>query len=150
MSFGSRLKELREIHGMKQQELATALGVKNTAISNYELGISSPKEEIMFKIFEFFNVTPNYMFQDEINIKIEEYSSIERNLIKKYRSLDSYGKKLISTVIDMECSRCIDDGMYYRAASSVDNHPAEIVSLSDEERERLAAAHPVTSEDSDL
>ena len=53
MSFGSRLKELREIHGMKQQELATALGVKNTAISNYELGISSPKKRSCSRYLNF-------------------------------------------------------------------------------------------------
>ena len=107
MSFGSRLKDLREKKGLKQQELADILGIKNTAISNYELGISSPKEEIMFKIFEYFNVTPNYMFQDEININCEHnFNLVEIETIKKYRTLDEHGKKIVDFILDEEYTRC--------------------------------------------
>lgn len=107
MSFGSRLKELRENKGLKQQELAEILGVKNTAISNYELDISSPKEETMFKIFKFFNVTPNYMFQDDIEIKSEMLLTLqEKEGIKKYHALDEHGKKLVSFVLMEEYNRC--------------------------------------------
>jgi|GEM_PF-333486 len=142
MSFGSRLKELRELHGMKQQELATSLGVKNTAISNYELGISSPKEEVMFKIFDFFNVTPNYMFQDEINIKIEEYSIAEKEHLRKYKSLDSHGQALVDNILNMEYARCSSSSntsesnpseptqKIWLAASSSDDQAPAIVEVS--------------------
>lgn len=110
MSFGSRLKELRESKELKQQELAEILGVKNTAISNYELDISSPKEETMFKIFKFFSVTPNYMFQDDIEIKSEILLTLqEREGIKKYRALDVYGKKAVNSVFDIEYNRCTSE-----------------------------------------
>lgn len=110
MSFGSRLKELREQKHLKQQELAEVLGVKNTAVSNYELGISSPKEEIMFKIFEFFNVTPNYMFQDEVKVKLDNlFSQQENRMILKYRTLDSYGQDMVTTVLEKEYERCTAD-----------------------------------------
>lgn len=95
---------------MKQQELAEVLGVKNTAVSNYELGISSPKEEIMFKIFEFFNVTPNYMFQDEVKVKLDNlFSQQENRMILKYRTLDSYGQDMVTTVLEKEYERCTAD-----------------------------------------
>lgn len=110
MSFGSRLKELRENKELKQQELAEILGVKNTAISNYELDISSPKEETMFKIFNFFNVTPNYMFQDDVEIKSEILLTLqEREGIKKYRTLDEYGKQAIDGLLEVEYARCISE-----------------------------------------
>lgn len=110
MSFGSRLKELREGKDLKQQELAEILGVKNTAISNYELDISSPKEETMFKIFRFFNVTPNYMFQDDIEIKSEVLLTLqEKEGIKKYHALDEHGKKLVSFVLTEEYTRCTSE-----------------------------------------
>lgn len=106
MSFGTRLKELREEKGLKQQELADYLGVKNTAISNYELGISSPKEEVMFKIFDFFGVTPNYMFQDEIDINPEHnFTKQEIETIKKYRALDEHGKKVVDYILNEEYTR---------------------------------------------
>ncbi len=110
MSFGSRLKELRENKGLKQQELAEILGVKNTAISNYELDISSPKEETMFKIFNFFNVTPNYMFQDDIEIKSEVLLTLqEKEGIKKYHALDDHGKNLVNLVLMEEYNRCTSE-----------------------------------------
>lgn len=110
MSFGSRLKELRESKELKQQELAEILGVKNTAISNYELDISSPKEETMFKIFRFFNVTPNYMFQDDIEIKSEVLLTLqEKEGIKKYHALDEHGKKMVNFVLTEEYTRCISE-----------------------------------------
>lgn len=107
MSFGTRLKELRESRGLKQQDLAKVLGLKNTAISNYELGISSPREDTMFKIFEFFDVTPNYMFQDEIKISCEsQLSQREKNIIMKYKFLDEYGKQAVDGLVDIEYDRC--------------------------------------------
>ncbi len=107
MSFGSRLKELREQKHLKQQDLAEVLGVKNTAVSNYELGISSPKEEVMFKILEFFNVTPNYMFQDEVKVKLDNlFSQQENRMILKYRALDNYGQDMVTTVLEKEYERC--------------------------------------------
>ena len=52
MSFATRLRDQRKRLGYTQPELAAKLGITKGAIGNYESGISSPRIEIMFKIFE--------------------------------------------------------------------------------------------------
>jgi len=67
MGFSNRLKEAREQKGLSRDDLAKRLGVTNSAISNYENGISSPKEEVLLKIFDILEVEPNFLFQDDFS-----------------------------------------------------------------------------------
>lgn len=108
MSFSSRLKERREYLKMSRAELAIKLGVTPAAIGNYENGVSSPKEEILYKIFDALNVEPNYLWQDEMkNSSVRfEVSYLERDHIKKYRALDEHGKDMVETVLSKEYERC--------------------------------------------
>lgn len=71
MSFGSRVRARREELGMKQKDLAERLGITQGAVGNYETGVSSPKEEIMLKMFDVLEVEPNYLFQDSFDQKKE-------------------------------------------------------------------------------
>ncbi len=107
MSFGSRLKFLRDRQRVSQHELADVLGVKEATIGNYESGTSSPKMETMIKIFKYFNVTPNYMFQDEMNIlESRPLDPKEKILVEKYSFLDYYGKRVVESNIDVQYQRC--------------------------------------------
>ena len=83
MSIGTRIKEKRISMRMTQKQLADKLGVKNTAIANYETGVSSPKESILFKLFEVLQCDANYLFQD--NIKISESKTSAQ--INKYENI---------------------------------------------------------------
>lgn len=71
MSFSQRLKERREKVGLTQMELANILGITKGAIGNYETGFSSPKADILYKLFDALDCDANYLFQDEMNIKKE-------------------------------------------------------------------------------
>lgn len=71
MSFSQRLKERREQVGLTQIELANMLGITKGAIGNYETGFSSPKADILYKLFDALDCDANYLFQDEMNIKKE-------------------------------------------------------------------------------
>lgn len=80
MAFGDRLKEAREFVGYSRTDLAEKLGVTKSAISNYENGVSSPKEDILLKIFDVLNIEPNYLFQDsftKISLQQKEMEIIE-------------------------------------------------------------------------
>lgn len=53
----------------------------------------------------------NYLFQDEMqNLKIEDRAtpSEMENLVKKYRSLDKYGKDTVCMILEREHKRCMD------------------------------------------
>lgn len=70
MAFKDRLKEARIAKNIKQKELADMIGgITGNTISNYENGVSSPSVEIMQKMFDALKVTPNYMFQDDVDIQ---------------------------------------------------------------------------------
>lgn len=115
MAFKDRLKEAREKSGLDQSELAKLVGnITNSSISNYEKGTSFPKTEVLYKLFNVLGTTPNFLFQDEIDIdKINKMkknvSKKEEEIINKYNSLDVYGKKLIDKILDLECERCKDN-----------------------------------------
>lgn len=61
LSFGDRLKLLREKNGKSQTELGNYLSVGRTAISNYESGYTEPDIEKLLKIADFFNISLDYL-----------------------------------------------------------------------------------------
>ncbi len=113
MSFSSRLKERRESLGITQVQLAQMLGVTKGAVGNYETGLSSPKAEILYKVFDVLKCDANYLFQDEMacrntSLGNEHDMSIkndETSLIKKYRRLNDSGKEYIDTQLDYALSQ---------------------------------------------
>ena len=70
---GSRLKELREKKGLKQEELALALSVSPSAIGMYERDYREPSDELLIKIADFFNVTTDYLLG-----KVEYHTEVHK------------------------------------------------------------------------
>jgi len=58
----NRIKELRKQRGLTQLELANALSLQRSALSNYEAEVSSPDIEIATRIAQFFGVSVEYLF----------------------------------------------------------------------------------------
>lgn len=107
MSFQQRLKEARLKAGLTQKQLAEKVNVTNSAIANYETGVSSAKVEVMLKIIEVLQTSPNFLFQDDfenlIDIDmptVDNLSKHEQTHIKKYRSLNNEGQDKINDYID--------------------------------------------------
>ena len=61
MCFSKRLKELRLNNGLTQKDLAKAIEVGRTTISEYESGKIVPKQEGLLKIANHFNVSVDYL-----------------------------------------------------------------------------------------
>ena len=70
MSFASRLRQAREQSGITQQDLAEKLGVTKSAVGNYENGVSSPKWDVLLKIFDVLQVEPNFLYQDSFSSEL--------------------------------------------------------------------------------
>lgn len=66
---GTKIKEYRKDFGLSQEELAQKIGVGKTTISNYEVGIRSPKKPQMIKLSEVFNVTIDDFFPQVDSLK---------------------------------------------------------------------------------
>lgn len=61
MDFSIRIKHLRQKHKLTQGELAAVLGLKSTAISNYESKRNEPSFEKLVALSNFFNVSCDYL-----------------------------------------------------------------------------------------
>lgn len=106
MTLGEKIKQRREMLGMSQKELAQKIGVTQGSIGNYESGVSNPKMELMPKIFEALRTDANYLFGEAK--QENEFSYHEAQIIKKYHELDSYGKKAVDNIVDIEHDRCTE------------------------------------------
>ena len=104
MSFGERLKARREELGFSRSVFAGLLGVSSSAISNYENGLSFPKEEVMLRLFDCLQTEPNVLFQDSFSGNGEILSRRERELIRKYRDLSPVGRETLDSVVGALCS----------------------------------------------
>ena len=108
MSIGSRIKELRIKRGITQEELAQKIGVTKGAIGNYENGVSSPKIELMYKLFDALDCDANYLHQDDMKNSIYKDTATPEEfekLVNPYRSLDDPGRAHVGTVLDWEAER---------------------------------------------
>ena len=111
-TFGDRLKTLREQSGEAQQDIADLIGVHKQTISDYERGRSHPTGDRSLETYEaladHFNVDLNYLLgRTDIVVRVlgegsdpdgaeiaVELTPEELQLIKAYRRLDQYAKKL--------------------------------------------------------
>lgn len=103
MSFGEQLKCRRKELGLSRSELAKQLGVSQSAVGNYETGVSAPKEEILLRIFDALHVEPNYLYRGSFESTGGDASPEERTLVEKYRALSPAGRQTIHTLLDALC-----------------------------------------------
>lgn len=82
MSFASRLRQAREQSGFTQQDLAEKLGVTKSAVGNYENGVSSPKWDVLLKIFDVLQVEPNFLYQDSFSSELSGGCSAHPSAIR--------------------------------------------------------------------
>ena len=66
MTFGQKLQLLRKEKGISQETLAAELAVSRQAVSRWELDISLPETENIIKIRNIFNVSFDYLMDENI------------------------------------------------------------------------------------
>lgn len=93
----------RKKSGFTQKQLAEKLGVKNTAVSNWESGNNSIDIETLFSACEIFGVTLNDMYGKYSFEKSSQdvLSSEEDHLISTFRKLSDQGQEYILQTLDM-------------------------------------------------
>ena len=107
ISPGTRIKELRTLSGMSQEELGRRVGVKRAAINKYEKGtVENIPLKTIEKIANIYDVSPTYIVGwngDESNPLSAEVKVIQGvqnffgkeavELIEIYTNLNSKGKR---------------------------------------------------------
>lgn len=109
MSFGTKLKELREKKGLSQIEFAKLTNLTRSAISMYELEKREPNLNTLITFAKFFNVDINTLleFNNIISNNIIDLSADEKELIKKYRQLPSDRKETVKLILDNQVNAVI-------------------------------------------
>ncbi len=69
MNIGQRIKSLRELNGLTQEELGKSIGVNKATINRYETGVIDIKRTIALKLAEALDTTPAYLMGWDEDIK---------------------------------------------------------------------------------
>lgn len=93
----------RKKTGLTQKELAAKLGVKNTAVSNWESGNNSIDIETLFSACEIFGVTLNDMYGKYSVDKSSNpvLSDTQRYILDTFDVLNDQGKEYILQTLNM-------------------------------------------------
>lgn len=78
---GQRLKKLRKERNLKQDELATILGISPSAIGMYERNQREPDDEMKLKIANFFDVSVAYLMNETDIKKQNDILGHNKNLL---------------------------------------------------------------------
>jgi len=74
-TFGQRLRELRNLRGISQNELSKHIGVSKSSVNMYERGEREPGFETLEAIADFFNVNMDYLLgRETMKDAISNYS----------------------------------------------------------------------------
>lgn len=85
--LGTNLREIREIKGLTQEELAEQIGISHAPISKIENGEGNPTLDTIEKITDALGITPMELFDFgrikniENNLKLEELIITHRNVL---------------------------------------------------------------------
>lgn len=124
MDFLQKLDFLMEKYGLNKNSMSQNSGIPYTTIDGwYKKGYDGLKLSTFKKLAEYFNTTLDFWIKDDITDP--NYGKAfgfgvdfpEMEHIKKYRSLDDYGKEAVDGVLDVEYRRCEADRQADRAAA---------------------------------
>lgn len=73
-TFGKRLKQIRIENGYSQKQVATDMKMTYSAMSQYETGKRTPKNDILIKLATYFDVSVDYLLGRDKN-PIKSYTT---------------------------------------------------------------------------
>ncbi|PRX21698.1 transcriptional regulator with XRE-family HTH domain [Orenia metallireducens] len=93
MTFGERLKELRQDKGLTLREMAEHFNRGRTTFSNYENDYRKPDMDLIDELADFFNVSVDYLLcrtdqRQDPNTKIKSAISNDPELVEFWGELE--------------------------------------------------------------
>lgn len=96
-NFMNNLVRLRKQKNLTQQELADVLKVNKQQLSEFERGRRTPNFEVLDKIAEYFQASPNQLFGTSQEIELENavmqsdgYSEKTQNILKSIKQITDF------------------------------------------------------------
>lgn len=106
MNIGQKINELLDLNGIKQKDLAQAVNISPSALSDFlngktkKLDIQKAKE-----ISKALGCTLDYLLDDSCTSQKNNeftFSPFEKEHIKKYRLIDAHGKEAVDAILNVE------------------------------------------------
>ncbi|MBR5298539.1 MAG: helix-turn-helix transcriptional regulator [Parabacteroides sp.] len=111
---GTRIKELRQLNGMSQEELGRRVGVQRAAINKYEKGtVTNIPINTIERISATFDVSPSYIlgwsddYPDYLAMEVKILQGVKRfygksavDLLESFCSLSNEGKMRALQYVD--------------------------------------------------
>lgn len=98
MFTGERIKDLRIHAGIKQSELAEAIGCTGQVISNIERGYTSLSLELLINLTDYFHVSADYIL-GKTDKKERNCSTDEEILLGYFRDSSDNEKRILMGLI---------------------------------------------------
>lgn len=100
MKFNARLKQLRQKHKLTQGELAEILGLKPTAISNYESERNEPSFDKLIALSKYFDVSCDYLLGVSDSYLPVGGEVLDRDIVEFF---DLYKQLSTESVNELKC-----------------------------------------------
>lgn len=120
-TFGERIKELRKVNKMTQDELGTKVGVTKSTVSSWEAGKREPGFEVVDTLCSTLEASIDYILghsdtnsyrENEItqsgldDLGMTDYCDDLYDATSLFARLDEYGKAAVKGIIRIEYDRC--------------------------------------------
>jgi transcriptional regulator with XRE-family HTH domain len=102
MTLGERLRQERKRKKISQQELATLSGTHYSNIGRYERGDAKPSAELLSRIAQVLEVSPDYLINGTIEDKAASMITDQELLLQfqKVEKMPEARKKLVKEFLD--------------------------------------------------
>lgn len=107
-SIAKALKRLRENQGLTADQVGAMIGKSGKTVNAWENNRGQPDAEMLMqlcKIYKVENILREFQDVPEIVSNNSEFTPAEQQHIKKYRTLDAHGKRVVDLVLDEEAAR---------------------------------------------
>lgn len=111
-NINDRLKTLMNLKNLTIYDVAEIVDMSPSTISRYVNGKMNPKSVTLEKLSKELDISPAWLMGYNVSMDLKDDKSVsikitakEKSIIKKYRKLDSYGKKAIDLILDHELDR---------------------------------------------
>lgn len=106
MNFTDKLNVLMEKKNIRISDLSRGSGIPYTTIDGfYKKGYSNIKLSTLRQLAEYFDVSIDYLVNDNYSKESFNSDSEETELLMKYRCLDAQGKEEVTSVLDTNYER---------------------------------------------
>ena len=94
MSIGTRIRDLRAIRGLTQDQIAEKLNMNRANFSHYERDTAVPPSEVLGKIADILNTSTDYLLgRDLVNDQ-------DRALARDIQGLDAKNRDILKVLIN--------------------------------------------------